>query len=217
MKEIIKYLVIFALYMLGWNAIHAQIPYYGSSQGKGNTYTYFSTKVHPGHNDQQMYITVQHGLTNHLDIVTDATIGTGWAYQGFGLRFNGISSKYFNLGGQAMIDFDMNDNYKANYECLSLYLNGNIYNGLHWVSNTWYTIYNESKNQVDEWLYLGWTVGKFTPMAGAIINCTDDFKSDLAVGCYWNAYKNGYIYLWGSGLTDNVYNPRIVVGFDYKF
>lgn len=196
----------------------AQIPYYAGSQGKGHTYTYFSTKFHPTHNNQQLYITVQHGVSDHIDLVTDATIGSGWGYQGFGTRFNAFKSEYFSIGGQAMIDFDLNDSYKPGYECLSLYMNGSIYKGLHWVSNTWYTIYNsDTKNQVDQWTYLGYTIGKFTPMIGSIMQCTPEFKADLAVGCYINAYKNGYIYLWGSGLTNNVYNPRVVIGFDYKF
>jgi hypothetical protein len=195
----------------------AQVPYYAGSQGKNKTYTYFSTKVHPGHNNQQMYITMQHGLTDYLDIVTDATIGTGWEYQGFGLRFNALNTKYFGLGGQVMADFNLGDNYKYDYTCASLYMNGTIAGGLHWVSNTWYTIYDKADNTVDQWTYLGYTIGKWTPMVGAITNCTDDFKTDLALGVYVNAYKNGYVYLWGSGLTNNVYNPRVVVGFDYKF
>lgn len=195
----------------------AQIPYYAGSQGKGKTYTYFSTKVHPGENNQQMYITVQHGLLDKLDIVTDATVGTGWAYQGFGTRFNVVNTKYFGLGGQAMADFNLNDNYKFGYACFSAYMNGNIYKGLHWVSNTWYTVYEGADNQVDQWTYLGYTIGKFTPMIGAITDCSHDFKTDLAVGVYANLYKGGYVYLWGSGLTKNVYDPRIVIGFDYKF
>jgi len=196
----------------------AQVPYYAGSQGKGKTYTYFSTKVHPGHNNQQMYITVQHGLTDHFDIVTDATVGTGWEYQGFGVRFNALNTKYLGIGGQVMADFNLGDNYKYDYTCASLYLSGAIVSGLHWVSNTWYTINKgHTKNQVDQWTYLGYTVGKFTPMVGAITDCSHDWKTDLAVGIYANLYKNGYVYLWGSGLTNNVYNPRVVVGFDYKF
>lgn len=211
-----RYFTIIMLAVLTITAT-AQIPYYAGSQGKDKTYTYFSTKFHPGENNQQLYITVQHGITNHIDLVTDATIGSGWGYQGFGLRFNAFKSKYFSLGGQLMESFDLNDSYKPDYTCASLYLDGAIAGGLHWVSNTWYTIYHHSKDQVDQWTYLGYTVGKFTPMVGAITNCSDDFKSDLAVGCYANIYKNGYIYIWGSGLTDNVYSPRIVLGFDYKF
>ena len=195
----------------------AQIPYYGSSQGKGNTYAYFSTKFHPGENNQQVYITASHGILDKLDIVTDATIGTGWAYQGFGVRFNAIKSKYFSLGGQVMESFNLNDSYKPDYTCASIYMDGAIVGGLHWVSNTWYTIYHNAENVVDQWTYLGYTIGKFTPMVGAITCCTDKFKTDPAVGIYANLYKNGYVYLWTSGLAKKNYNPRVVVGLDFKF
>lgn len=213
-----KKFIIFILLALVSLTMVAQVPYYAGTMGKGKTYTYFSTKFHPGHNNQQMYIVVDHGLNDHFDIVTDATIGTGWSYQGFGARFNAVNSKYFSLGGQVMADFDLNDNYKFGYACGSLYMNGAIARKLHWVSNTWYTIYEgNTKNQVDQWTYLGYTIGKFTPMIGAITSITNDFKTDPAVGMYWNAYKNGYIYLWGSGLAKKNYDPRIVIGFDYKF
>lgn len=212
-----KYIKILLLLLISVNC-YSQVPYYAGTQGKNNVYTYFSTKFHPGHNNQIVYITAQYGLNDHFDAVTELYSGTGWSDQGFGFRFNGFKSKYLSLGGQLMADFNVNDNYKYDWTCGSLYLNGNIYKGLHWVSNTWYTINKGStKNQVDQWTYLGYTIGKFTPMIGCITNCTDNFKSDLAVGCYANLYKNGYVYLWGSGLTNNVYNPRIVIGFDYKY
>jgi hypothetical protein len=192
-------------------AASAQIPYYGASQGKGKTYTYFSTKFHPGHNNQMMYVTASHGITNYLDLVTDVTLGTGWTYQGFGARFNAVKSKYFSVGGQVTENFNINDNYKPGYTCASLFMDGGIYKGLHWVSNTWYTINHDADNQVDQWTYLGYTIGKFTPMVGAITDCTHDFKTDLAVGVYANLYKGGYVYLWGSGLTNNVNNPSRAV------
>jgi hypothetical protein len=213
-----KKFIILSLLALVSLTMAAQVPYYAASQGKNKTYTYFSTKFHPGHNNQQMYIVVDHGLNDHFDIVTDATIGTGWEYQGFGFRFNGISSKYFSLGGQLMADFNLGNNYKYEYTCASLYLNGTIAGPLHWVSNTWYTIYKGStKNTVDQWTYLGYTIGKFTPMVGAITSITNDCKTDPTVGVYANLYKNGYVYLWASGLAKENYDRRIVIGFDYKF
>lgn len=212
MKRIFSILVTLLLVV----AANAQVPYYAGSQGKGNTYTYFSTKFHPTKNNQQMYITVQHGLTDWLDIATDATVGTGWSYQGFGVRFNAVNKEYFALGGQVMQNFDLNDGYKPAYTSAGLYMNGKIVSGLHWASNTWYTTYYDT-DQIDQWTYLGYTIGKFTPMVGAITDCTNNFKTDLAVGVYANLYKGGYVYLWGSGLTNRVYNPRVVIGFDYKF
>jgi len=212
-----KYIVLIFMAVISLT-VTAQVPYYAGSQGKGKLYTYFSTKFHPGYNNQQVYITAQYGLNDHFDLATESYTGTRWGDQGFGFRFNGFKSKYLSMGGQVMVDFNINNNFKYDWTCASLYLNGNIYKGLHWVSNTWYTVNRgHTDNAVDQWTYLGLTVGKFTPMVGTITSCSDDWKTDLAVGCYANLYKNGYVYLWGSGLTNNVYNPKVVIGFDYKF
>lgn len=195
----------------------AQIPYFGSTQGKKNTYTYFSTKLHPGHNDQQLYITAQFGILDKIDIVTDATVGTGWAYQGFGGRWNAFKSKYISIGGQEMVNFDLNNNYRFGYLCNSLYLDGSITENLGWCSNTWYTIYDGSPNQVDQWTYAYYALKGFTPMIGAITDCTHKFKTDLAVGIYTPITDQSLLYIWGSNLTSHNGNPRIVVGIDYKF
>lgn len=211
-----KRLILVTIAILATIVASAQIPYYSGSQGKNKTYTYFSTKFHPGENNQQMYITAQYGLLNKLDLVTDATIGTGWAYQGFGTRFNILNTKYIGIGGQIMVDFDLNNSYKFNYNCNSLYLNGNIWNGLHWVSNTWYTIYDGTDNVLEQWTYLGWTVGKLTPMIGLDNYLTKPHGSDLLAGVYYSINKMNF-YLWGSNLTKNFGDRRIVIGFDYKF
>lgn len=217
MRNIFKYILIYALYMLGWSTVHAQIPYFGSTQGKGNTYTYFSTKFHPGHNNQQMYITAQYGVIDNIDIVTDATIGTGWAYQGFGGRWNALRSKYISIGGQEMVNFDLNNKYKFGYLCNSLYLDGSIIDNFGWCSNTWYTIYRDAPNQVDQWTYVYYSLKRFTPMVGAITDCTNHFSTDLAVGVYTYITDQSIIYVWGSNLTTHNGDPRIVIGIDYKF
>lgn len=196
--------------------VSAQIPYYSGSQGKGKTYTYFSTKFHPGENNQQVYITAQHGVLDKLDLVTDLSVGTGYAYQGFGLRFNAINTKYFGIGGQVMSQFDLNNSYKYNYLASSIYMNGKIWQGLHWVSNTWFTAYRHGRDTWEQWTYLGWTVNKFTPMVGLDTYLRDCHGVDLMVGCYFT-HKNTNWYLWSSNLTKNYGDVRIVIGFDYKF
>lgn len=210
-----KYILIIVAVLVSLVSV-AQIPYYSGSQGKGKTYTYFSTKFHPGENNQQMYITAQYGVLSKIDLVTDATIGTNFAYQGFGTRFNILSNKYFGLGGQIMVDFDINNSYKFNYNCNSLYMNGSIVGGLHWVSNTWWTVYKGADNVVEHWGYLGYTVGKFTPMVGIDNYITNSIGSDLLAGFYISHKKMNF-YLWGSNLTKNFGDRRVVVGFDYKF
>jgi hypothetical protein len=197
----------------------AQIPYFHSTQGKNMTYTYFSTKFHPTTNNQQMYITAAHGLTNYIDVATDATVGTGYCYQGFGLRGDFFDSKYFGIGAQAMADFDLNNNYHYAYNSDGLYINGSIVEGLGYCSNTWLTLYDGSEDdpQFDQWTYLSYEFGKITPMAGLITDLDNDCKSDLAVGFYYEYHHACYAYVWGSNLTKNLGDRRIVLGFDYKF
>lgn len=197
-------------------AAKSQIPYYGNTQGKGETYTYFSTKFHPGVNNQQMYITAQHGVLNKLDLVTDATIGTNWAYQGWGIRFNVFKSNKLSIGGQLMADFDINNSYKFNYNCNSLYLHWYLNKSLHFVSNTWWTIYDESDNTVEQWTYIGYHIGKFTPMIGIDNYFTKSHGSDLMAGIYYSVGKVN-VYAWSSNLTKNFGDTRVVLGFDYKF
>lgn len=213
-----KKVILLILIVITAITVDAQIPYYSGSQGKGNTYTYFSTKFHPGHNNQSIYITASHGVLDKLDIVTDATVGTDFAYQGFGIRFNAIDTEYFGLGGQVMIDFDLNDSYKIGYNANSIYMNGKIHKGLHWVLNEWHTWYPGGTHTVENWTYLGWTIKKVTPMIGLDNYWTDlDKGVDLMVGAYWNAFKRVNLYLWGSNLTSNLGDPRVVLGIDYKF
>lgn len=197
-------------------AVQAQIPYYSGSQGKGKTYTYFSTKFHPGTDNQQVYITAQHGILDKLDLVTDLSVGSGYSYQGFGLRFNAFNSKYFGIGGQVMSQFNLQDNYKYNYLGSSIYMNGNIWSGLHWVSNTWFTAYRHGRDTWEQWIYLGWTVRKFTPMIGLDTYLRDCKGSDLMAGCYYTVGKMN-LYAWCSNITKNYGDVRVVLGFDYKF
>lgn len=211
----IKHLIAGLLLLIS-TVLSAQIPYYSSSQGKGETYTYFSTKFHPSHNNQQMYISAQHGILNWLDLATDVSVGNNYAYQGFGARFNLFKSKYLGIGGQNMVAFDLKDSYKFNYNATSLYLNGNIYKGLHWVSNTWLTIYDGADNTLEQWTYLGYTYKRITPMIGIDNYIKDARGSDLLAGIYYSVNKLNF-YLWGSNLTKNFGDRRIVVGFDYKF
>lgn len=211
-----KNLIISILMLFTVTSVMAQIPYYAGTQSKGKTYTYFSTKFHPGENNQQSYITAQYGILDKIDLVTDLTVGTGYNYQGFGIRFNAFSSKYFNVGGQLMADFNMNNSYKFDYNCNSLYLNGNIWNGLHWVSNTWWTIYDNSRNTLEQWSYLGWTVKRFTPMIGIDTYLRDCKGCDLMAGVYYSIGKMNF-YAWSSNITKNYGDVRIVLGFDYKF
>lgn len=214
MNKLIKILALLAFTVTA----SAQVPYFGTSNGKGKTYTYFSTKFHPGENNQQMYMTAQYGVMDKLDIATDATVGSGWAYQGFGIRFNIVDYKYFTLGGQAMTSFDLCNNYKFDYEALSLYLNGKIWKGLSWDDNLWYTVYDKSSNTVDNWFYLIYDTKYMSPAVGWISNWTKDkVTSDLALGVYFPIGKHVYGYVWGSGLLGEVYDQRVVLGFDYKF
>ena len=211
-----KKLIITLMTMIVTIGLSAQIPYYHSSQGKGKTYTYFSTKFHPGTDNQQVYITAQHGILDKLDLVTDLSVGSGYSYQGFGLRFNAFDSKYFGIGGQVMSQFNLQDNYKYNYLGSSIYMNGNIWSGLHWVSNTWFTAYRHGRDTWEQWTYLGWTVRKFTPMIGLDTYLRGCKGSDLMAGCYYTVGKMN-LYAWCSNITKNYGDVRVVVGFDYKF
>lgn len=215
MKKLLLSLIVMTASL---SLVEAQIPYFGNSQGKGNTYTYFSTKIHPGENNQQMYITAQYGVSDHFDLVTDATVGTGYAYQGFGTRFNIMKSKYFTLGGQVMLDFDINDGYEFNYNSNGLYINGNIIGNLGYVANTWYTVYKDYDNVVEQWAYLAYDIGRVHPMIGINTFFTDtDLGVDLMAGAYISITNKSNVYIWGSNLTNNLGDPRIVLGFDYKF
>lgn len=211
-----KKVILSILAILLFTAVKAQIPYYSGSQSKGKLYTYFSTKFHPGHNDQSVYITAQYGLLNKLDFVTDLSASSSSTYQGFGFRFNLLSKKYLGIGGQTMLAFNIMDRYAFSYNANSIYLNGSIYKGLHWVNNLWWTVNRGSKNTLENWLYLGWTIKRFTPMVGLDNYITDSHGSDLMAGVYYTV-KNLNLYLWSSNLTKNFGNCRVVLGIDYKF
>jgi len=203
-------------------SIFAQVPYFAGTAGDQNLYGYTSLKVKPGINSQETYTTVQYGIGSKLAVGTDLYTGTGYEAIGYLIRGNAVTSKYFNLGGQATASFNLVDNHKYDYTTIGIYANGSISDdgNLFWCSNTWWGINRgHTKNTISNWWYLGYAIkaGKndyITPMAGVIHSWKMDEDCHPAVGFYYT-HKKCNFYLWSDQLTKD--NPRLIVGLDWKF
>lgn len=201
--------------------VSAQIPYFAGTAGDGNLYGYTSLKVRPGVNNQETYTTLHYGIGDWFSAGWDLYTGLNSAYIGYSVRFCAFKSKYFGIGLQATPSFDLNNSHKFSYVTGGLYMNGAITKdgNLFWVSNTWWGINNGSRNSIDQWWYLAYSIkckdkGSVTPMVGVLHDWRFENQVSLAVGAYYS-YKAFNFYLWSDKLNQK--QPRIVVGVDFTF
>jgi len=201
-------------------AAQAQIPYYAGAPK--NNYFYTSGKIRVESNPAfETYTTYQRGIIKGLAVGIDYYTYNKEMYIGYQVRGTFFSSPKFSIGGQVTPSFDVCNKHKFAYLTTGLFLNGNIYEGLHWVDNVWITTMPDGTTTVRNWAYLANTftfnennsltpmVGFFHDMYGGRIN------PDLGFGAYWTCGSFGDIYLW----TDKTFekNPRIILGIDFFF
>lgn len=204
-----KNLIILLAVLLSVISAKAQVPYFGTSEGKGKLETYFQWKGTPGENDSYFYASAQYGLTDKFDIGFNHN-GSG-DVTAIGVKYSPIQSKHLNLGIQPLVDFKVKDSYKYSDYYIGLYLNGTIANNWNYVSNTWYTNSKGSQDW-DQWTYIyyNWII---TPVIGCTTHISDNCKTDLAGG-FWTTTGKITWYVWGSKLINK---PKLTFGLGYKF
>ena len=215
MKKIFSIIII----VLFAKSAIAQIPYYAGTVGNGKLYGYTSVKVRPGQNQQETYTTFQYGLTSHLDVGIDLYTGPDCAFWGALLRGGLPLSKWFNVGGEVISSFDLNDNFRFSYLTSGLYLNGAITadSRFFWCSNTWWTRYRGAHDTYSNYEYLGYNIPltqgrSLTPMVGAVHSWQFDDDLQPAAGLYF-AFGTYNLYLWSHDLLAS--HPRFVLGLDF--
>lgn len=193
----------------------AQIPYFGTTTGKGSLYTYLQLKAFPGNNNQSSYTSVNYGLGNNFDIAgnyNSADNTNSW-----GLKYSFFNKDWMHVGLQSMVGFDLKKNYHFNNATTGLYLNGYVAPNISYILNTWYTQYEKS-SWWEQWYYLGYDIGKVTILAGGVTELSNECKSDLALGMWTPINKHGSnIYLWLGNLLQDHSDLKVTIGFDYKF
>lgn len=198
----------------------AQIPYYAGTVGDGRLYGYTSVKCRPGINSQETYSTFQYGLGDHLATGIDLYTGPGNAsYWGAILRYGQKISQWFNVGGEIMSSFDLNDSFRYSYLTTGLYMNGALsHDGrLFWCTNTWWIANKGADDSWTNYEYVGYTIPlknghSITPLVGAIHSWKFDQDIDVAAGFYYTI-KNWTMYIWGNDfLKDHL---RLVAGLEF--
>lgn len=198
---------------------YGQIPYFAPTVGNNKLYGYTSLKFRPGKNAQETYTTFQYGLGNHFATGLDLATSPGNTYAGVLVRYGLPVSKWFNIGFQATPSFDLNNNMRFSYLTAAMYMNGAITrNGkLFWVGNTWYGINRDSKDSINQYLYLGYSFRfgngmSLTPMAGALYSWKFDQDTDFSFGAYLGI-KAFNIYVWTNDILKS--HPRVIIGIDF--
>lgn len=216
----IRKILILELLLVIFCNMNAQIPYFAGTVGKDRLYGYTSLKFRPGINAQESYTTFQYGIGDSFATGVDLYTSVNSTYAGYIVRYGNQFNKWFGAGMQFTPSFNLGNNLKLDYLTAALYMNGSITidKKLFWVSNTWYGINRDNKDTIDQWLYLGYSVGldnksSFTPMIGTIYSWKLDKDPDFSLGLYYS-YKSFNFYLWGNDLLKS--NPRIVIGIDFS-
>lgn len=210
-----KYILTIAFIAISLN-IFAQVPYFGTTAGKQELYTYIQYKAHPGNNNQGAYMSYAFGLNDRLDFVGNFNASTGFSSAAYGLKANLVKQSWMKLGVQSWADFDIRDNFKCTDLNTGLFINGMITKKFGYCSNTWWTWSKGGDHDWDQWSYLSYDiVPTFTVMAGATTHFSDDFKTQPVLGIYFPFYKTT-CYIWSTNWI-NGEKPRAVIGFDYKF
>lgn len=197
----------------------AQIPYFAGTVGDGKLYGYSSVKCRPGINHQETYTTFQYGLGDRFATGIDLYTGLDCAYWGTLVRYGQEISKWFNVGGEIIPSFNLNDSFRFSYLTSALYMNGMLSeNGqLFWCTNTWWGVHDGADNTFFNYEYLGYTIHlknncAVTPMAGTIHSWLFDQDVDVAAGLYFTL-KNWNLYVWGNDFLKE--HPRFIVGIDF--
>lgn len=216
--------------VIGWLfAAHAaaQLPYFAATVGDGKMYGYSSVKWRPGINSQETYTTFQYGVGDHWAAGIDLYTGPGTqpdakqgnAYWGALVRYGQPICQWFNVGGEFIPTFNLNDNFHFAYLSSALYMNGAISkdNRLFWCSNTWWTVRDGAANSLTNNEYLGYTFPlknrhSFSAMAGTIHSWKFDQDLDITAGCYYTI-NTWSLYVWGNDFLQS--HPRFIVGIEF--
>lgn len=171
-------------------SINAQIPYFGSTQGKDKKYVYSSYRFQ----EKTMYNTFQYGVTDRFDVGMDMYVNHSTNYPGITVRYYVVKTNHFDLG---VMNFTNFEDYKFSFNVVGLMMNGN-YKGFSIISNTWYT----TPKTLDQWTYIGYKIGNFNPYIGHA-------NEKLAYG-FWYKVGMSNLYVWNN--KDN-----FTVGIDFYF
>lgn len=210
MKRLFSILII-ALFSL---SMYAQVPYLGGTMGKEHIYGYAQYKVIPQSSKMSFYCSAAIGVLDWMDL--DANFNSGDMTLGLGFRMGHKVNDYFKFAVQPMVNFDLNNKFTPAYVNTGIFMNGKIGAGFWWLSNTWYSEYFNDR-YVEEWLYACYTYKWFTITVGPTCEFVHDRKPDLAVGLWFNVWKNLYIYAQGGNMCLNAGDAKLTIGCDYTF
>lgn len=197
----------------------AQIPYYAGTVGDGLLYGYTSLKCRPGVNRQETYSTFQYGIGSHFATGIDLYTGPGSAYWGGLIRYGNKFSQWFNIGGEVMSSFNLNDNFRFSYVTTGLYMNGALRRdgSLFWCTNTWWVANRGADDDWSNYEYVGYNIRlrnghSLTPMAGTIHSWKFNQDIDVAAGLYYT-FGKWTVYAWGNDVLKS--HPRLVLGLEF--
>lgn len=214
-RKTMKKLLITLALIISSATISAQVPFFGTSPEKTNIYTYTQLEVHPGENQQGMFIFSHIGITDRFSAGFEVIGGTGYMVQGFNLKYQFVAQKYLNLALQTTTRMDLNNSYHFSEQNISLFLNGMITKSLGYITNTYCNISREGKFTSYQYWYLSYNIKRVTMFLGETNNWTGDvIYADLAVGVGVNLGKVN-IYGWGGSFIHGT--PAVTIGIDYQF
>ena len=200
-------------------ALSAQVPYFGTTVGRGKVFGYSSLKFRPSINAQEVYTTLQFGITDYFSVGTDFYANSNTIDHGLYVRIGKKWSKWFSAGVQSTYQSNLRDNYKFSNVNTGVFLNGNIINNglLFWTSNTWLTFNYNGIHSYKQWWYLGCNImfdenNTLVPMIGLIHSWKFNQPADFAIGAYY-VYKKYSFYLWGNDFFTEY--PRLTVAVDF--
>lgn len=215
----------FILLLFASVVANAQIYIYPETAGKNIFYGFTQLSFRPQHDYIMSYTTLQHGVTNWLDLGIDMTASGHEANMGFlahvGHRFN----NWIGLGAQFVPSFDLNDKFKFNYITNLYMLDGALTpsGNLWWASNTWHTILRNGDQIITNWWYLGYNIKlaenhALTPTVGVYHSWRFDEPADMAFilsySYKWlNVYANLSELLPGRNVKGD-YMPQISFVFE---
>lgn len=208
-----SFFAVFFFLLIG-SALSAQVPFFGTSPGKNNIYTYTQLEFTPGQNSQGMFIFSHYGITERFSAGFEVIGGTGYMQQGFNLKYQFVANKYLNLALQTSTRMDLNNSYHFHHQNISLFLNGLITDRLGYVTNTYLNVYRDGSLYSYQYWYLTYNIERFLIFLGETNNWTGKINPDLTIGLGVNLGKVN-LYAWGGYFFSGA--PAATIGIDYNF
>lgn len=209
-----KHFIITLSALLICSALSAQVPFFGTSPGKNNIYSYTQLEFKPGVSSQSLFIFSHYGITDRFSAGIEIIGGGTSLLQGFNLKYQFVAQKYLNLSIQTSARMNLNNSYRFDHQNISLFLNGMITKDLGYITNTYLNVYSDGTLSSYQYWYLSYQIKRVIIFLGETNNWTGKINPDLTIGLGVNLGRVN-LYAWSGNYF---HNPvRFTIGFDYSF